>query len=433
MMPVVVDYEKEYGHLSGKKLLILGGVKMACDIVIRAKKMGIYTIVADYLQDSPAKLLADKAVMLNAVNSDEIVEFCKREQVDGITTGFVDILLKPCHDACKQLGLPYYASELLIEMSTNKDVYKRECRKYNIPVPMDYSVDVDADLEKTAAEIRYPVFIKPVDSSGSRGACVCHCADDFLENYPKALSFSPSKHVVIEEYLTGQDIILDYLLKDGEAHLLSIFDRKMCDDRAIAVNHANLLLSPSESVDRFIADVDPQIRKMCRELGFRDGLIFFQGYSNSGKITLFEMGCRLGGTFSNIDEAFLNVNPVDALIHYALTGKMADEADYSRITPKVEGCGAVLNILLKEKSEKIYTIKGTEFVRSLPQVVNYIQFLYEGDAIPNNNATDRPLFIAYLAAESREELITILEQVYNCVDALNEQGESMLKKVYRLR
>lgn len=432
MITVISDYEKEYGHLKGKKLLILGGVRMACDMVRRAQKMGVYTIVGDYLPDSPAKRIADKAVQLNAVNVEEIVAFCKKEQVDGITTGFVDILLQPCHDACQRLGLPYYAPDLLIEMSTNKDIYKRECRKFGVPVPMDYSINIDEDLQKTAMGIEYPVFIKPVDSSGSRGACVCYSAEEFLENYPKAMSFSPSKHVVVEEYLTGQDIILDYLLKDGEAHLLSMFDRKMCNDRAIAVNHANLLLSPSESVDQFVQEVDPKIRRMCKELGFRDGLIFFQGYSNHGRITLFEMGCRLGGTFSNIDEAFLGVNPVDALIHYALTGKMADEADYSKITPKFNGCGAVLNILMKEESGQVYSIRGTDFVRNLPQVVNYIQFFEEGDTVSNNNATDKPLLIAYLACKSREELKRILEQIYDAVDVRNKNGESMLKKVYKI-
>lgn len=432
MNGVVLDYNREYGHLKGKKLLILGGVRMACDIVTRAKSMGVYTIVGDYLADSPAKAIADKAVMLNAVSAEEIIEFCRKEHVDGITTGFVDILLKPCHDACKALGLPYYAPELLIKMSTNKDIYKQECRKFGIPVPMDYNINTGDDLQKTACAIEYPVFIKPVDSSGSRGACVCHSAEEFMQNYPKALSFSPSKHVVVEEYLTGQDIILDYLLKDGEAHLLSIFDRKMCDDRAIAINHANLLLSPSESVDQFIKEVDPKIRNMCKELGFRDGLIFFQGYSNHGKITLFEMGCRLGGTFSNIDEAFLGVNPIDALIHYALTGKMADEADYSKITPKFDGCGAVLNILLKEDPKRLHIVRGTKFVRNLPEVVNYIEFLREGDVIPSNNATDRPLLIAYLACSSKERLKVILEQIYDTVDVRDENGESMLKKVYRI-
>ena len=38
-----------------KKLLMLSGVDQMCQIVEQAKKKGIYTIVTDYLPDSPAK------------------------------------------------------------------------------------------------------------------------------------------------------------------------------------------------------------------------------------------------------------------------------------------------------------------------------------------------------------------------------------------
>lgn len=47
-----------------KRLLIMGGMRITCEIVRKAQEMGIYTIVADYnkIEDSPAKQIADKAV-----------------------------------------------------------------------------------------------------------------------------------------------------------------------------------------------------------------------------------------------------------------------------------------------------------------------------------------------------------------------------------
>ena len=56
--------------LKGKKLLIIGATTTECDIVRYAKAAGIYTIVADYLPDSPAKKVADKAVLINALDVD---------------------------------------------------------------------------------------------------------------------------------------------------------------------------------------------------------------------------------------------------------------------------------------------------------------------------------------------------------------------------
>ena len=114
----------------GKKLLILGGIQMACDIVKSAQAMGAYVVVADYLEDSPAKKIADEAVLINALDVDAIVDFCRKEHVNGVTTGFVDILLQPCYEVCQRLGLPCYLTSQMIELSTNKIAFKEACKKY---------------------------------------------------------------------------------------------------------------------------------------------------------------------------------------------------------------------------------------------------------------------------------------------------------------
>ena len=51
-------------NLRGKKLLILGGVQLACSVIKLAQQNGIYTIVVDYNEDSPAKRIADKSCLL---------------------------------------------------------------------------------------------------------------------------------------------------------------------------------------------------------------------------------------------------------------------------------------------------------------------------------------------------------------------------------
>jgi len=60
-----------------KKLLILGGASVHVKVVEAAKKLGLYTIVTDYLENSPAKQIADKSYMFNIYDVDEIVQMCK--------------------------------------------------------------------------------------------------------------------------------------------------------------------------------------------------------------------------------------------------------------------------------------------------------------------------------------------------------------------
>ena len=49
--------------------------------------MGIYTIVTDYLENSPAKKIADESWMVSITDVDEIVRLCREKGVDGVSQG----------------------------------------------------------------------------------------------------------------------------------------------------------------------------------------------------------------------------------------------------------------------------------------------------------------------------------------------------------
>ena len=75
-------------EFEGKKLLILGGIALAKDIVKYAQNMGAYVVVADYNVDSPAKEVADEGVLIDATDVKAIVEYCRNAGINGVTTGF---------------------------------------------------------------------------------------------------------------------------------------------------------------------------------------------------------------------------------------------------------------------------------------------------------------------------------------------------------
>jgi hypothetical protein len=80
-------------------------------------------------ENAPAMSVADKSVLISARDVDAMEKFCREEQVDGVITGFVDILLKPYMELCKRLGLPCYITEKMLSMSTNKVDFKETCDK----------------------------------------------------------------------------------------------------------------------------------------------------------------------------------------------------------------------------------------------------------------------------------------------------------------
>ena len=75
------------------------------EIIATAKKMGVFTIVADRDQGSPSKRFADLAVDISTDNVDALEDLCKKEGVNGIFTGFEDFNIHIACELCERLGI----------------------------------------------------------------------------------------------------------------------------------------------------------------------------------------------------------------------------------------------------------------------------------------------------------------------------------------
>ena len=414
-------------EFEGKKLLVLGGFTLACDIVRAAQNLGACVIVADYNPESPAKDVADKFALISILDIDALEKFCREEGVDGVTTGFVDILLKPCYELCHRLGLPCYMTPKMIEVSTNKVEFKTECNKYGVPVPQTYLVGGEI-TEEIYQKISYPVFVKPLDSSGSRGAGVCYNREELDARFEEALSYSVSHNAIIEDYITGREFLLDYIAVDGEFRLLSMFDRYMTPDRGSAVNYSNISMTPSKAIDKYLAEINDKVIAMFKGLGFKDGVLFMQGYFDGNKITFFEMGCRLGGSYYNHQRACLGHNAIDMVVRYALKGIMTEEIQsIPTDIAKYKGKYALdCDYLLKGSDETIAQIVGLEEIRKMSCVVEIQQFHDVGYHYVKDRTVDKCVVDVEIVCNSREEVIEKVNYLNKTFDVLNEKGESLL-------
>lgn len=417
-------------EFEGKKLLVLGGVKLACDIVEHAKRMGVYVVVADYNVDSPAKAVADEGVLIDAMDVDALVEYCEKNAIDGVTTGFVDILMPIAYEVCTKLKLPCYWTPKMLSMATNKIDFKNTCQQYDIPVPQTYLIG--GKLDKAILDkVTYPVFVKPLDASGSRGAGVCYNETELEVQFADALSYSSSNNAIVEDYITGTEFLLDYIGVNGEWRLLSMFDRYMCDDRGSAINYSNISMAPAKKIDNYLSTINERVIKMFADLGFKDGLIFLQGHTNGDKITFYEMGSRLGGSFYNLEQAYLGYNPVDMIVRCALTGRMVD--NFSKIpidVAKFSKTAVVCNYLLKGTDETIHEIRGLDEMKKLPSYVSSILQRGVGFHYSTDRTVDKPAICVYLLADSLNQAKHDIHKLNEVFDVRNAEGKSLLMKKY---
>lgn len=123
-----------------KKLLFLGGFPQMIDMVMTAKRMGIYTLLADRNPESPAKRFVDKAFDISTNDIDALLSICKIEKVDGVFTGFEDFNIHVARELCSRLDLSFYATGEQLNVITNKNKFKDFCRKNGVPTIEQYTL-----------------------------------------------------------------------------------------------------------------------------------------------------------------------------------------------------------------------------------------------------------------------------------------------------
>lgn len=409
--------------LKGKKLIILGGNTLSCDIVNTAKRLGVYTIVTDWYDTkrSPAKLIADEYWNEEVFRPDLLAQLVKQKGIDGVITGFSDSYLFPYQELCELAELPCYATKEQFEWTTDKSSFKERCRRCDVPVVPEYEIN---NFDKSIISKNHKVIIKPVDNSGSRGICICDNPDEFDEKLQYSLGFSEKKQVVIERYMDCDDVSFEYKIQDGEATLTAICDRyifKTPNEGSITSS----LIYPSKYTEAYMADVDKRVRRMFEVEGLRNGVLFMQAFVENGQFYFYEMGYRLSGgrhyifTKNQNDES-----AVEDLIDFAITGKMSDKRIAEVANPYFKNICSLICIICQ--SDRIAKIEGWQEISQMPQIIESTLMHNVGSVVGKQGTTASIFGRLHIVVNNLDELEKIFDKIYSTLIVQNEAGENLV-------
>ena len=211
-------------YLAGKKLLILGGNPETGELVKKANDLGIFTIVVDPIDKSPAKFFAKKHYEIDGFDIKNIIKVANDEKIDGLLVGVADILVTPYLELCEALDLPCYANRQIINALSSKDGFMEACNRYKIKTIPSYKLDKNLNL-KDLEKIKYPVMVKPVDNGGGVGMSICYNHKELIIGAKNAINNSREELFLTEKYMECDDIVAYYTFQNGEIYLSAIADR----------------------------------------------------------------------------------------------------------------------------------------------------------------------------------------------------------------
>lgn len=406
----------------GKKLLILAGAGVHSKIVNIARSMGIYTIVTDYLTDSPAKTLADEAWLLDIMDTAGIIRRSREAGVDGVINVCIDPAQWPYYEICKGLGLPCYGTEEQFRILTDKRAFKNYCTAHGVDVIPEYSKQ---DIMNDCAD--YPVLVKPSMSRGSRGQQLCFTKSEALDAFTKAEAASLNGQALCEKYMQGKrDIGTAFFAVNGEPYLVKLGDRLPGRTEDNMERQAMCTRLPSTFAQVFERNAAPRVKAMIKAMGVKFGPVFMQGFIDGDTVRFYDPARRMpGGDYDLVLRQAAGFDTVRSMIHFALTG---DESICYGSPEKsyMLGGGTGLLMSVSTRPGRIHKVTGFDDVMKIPEVVYGRQIIPEGSDIPDSGDIQQRVaaFGAFIPKGGSVE--TFLNEFYSAYHVLDEHGSDMI-------
>lgn len=288
-----------------KTLLVLGAGPDQIPGILKAKEMGVYTIVLDGNPNAEGKQYSDEFYAVSIKHMEQIENFLHTKltkRVDGVIAFGVDIASIIAKTA-DLLGVNYtipYKSALLSE---NKFASKEFMQQLKIAIPPYKLLKDIEDIKQFVNKYNFPIIVKPIDNSAARGIGYIKDLDSVKACYAHAFRFSRQKKVQIEKYLNGPQISTESLVVNGKIYNIGFADRNYNDMYRFL---PNIIENGGDMPSVFMKEKHKKqlkyyLERIAKKLNIKNGVIKGDIAIHNDTVYIIEFALRLsGGNFSTI-------------------------------------------------------------------------------------------------------------------------------------
>ena len=369
-----------------KKLAIIGASYLQEPLIQKAKSMGIETHVFAWAANDVGEKSADYFYPISIIEKEQITQKCREIGIDGICTIASDLAVITVNYVANQLHLNANSMECT-RLSTNKHLMREAFEKNGDPSPRSILVEDVTDL--SGITLQYPVIVKPLDRSGSRGITKLESAEELREAIENAKEQGFEKKALVEEFASGQEYSVEFISWKGKHHFLAVTEK-------FTTGAPHFIETGHVEPARLSDEMCEQVKRVVSHA--LDSLQITMGASHSeikidqdGNIRLIEIGGRMGGDYigSHLVEWSTGVDFLENVICVALG------QDINIVSKHKPYAAAIRFVFGKDDLETLNIIQ-----REQPE---YLKVVDVSDDIEGNVADSSDRHGMYLmVAENRE-------------------------------
>ncbi len=367
-------------------LLIPTASYRAPDFMAAAAKLGVEVVVGADRETPLANADAGALLALDFVDPEtgatQVEAYATLHPLDTIVAVDDGGALLAAH-AARRLELPHNPVSA-VEATRNKALLRARLHAAGLPSPAHAVAMLTDDPAEVARNLDYPVVLKPLALSASRGVIRADNPDEFVAAFDRirAILTQPSAlaecgheladRLLIEGYVPGIEVSLEGLLDGGRLRVLALFDKP--DPLEGPYFEETVYVTPSRMPDDEQRLVAETAEAACRALGLTDGPVHAELRLHEGVAYPIDIAARsIGGLCSRTLSFGTGMSLEEILLRHA-TG--AGVPSYER-----NGFAAGVMMIPIPRAGTLRAIDGVEAAERIPLVDSVTISLRPGDRV----------------------------------------------------
>ena len=279
-----------------KRLAIIGASYLQLPLVKKAKEMEIETHCFAWEEGAVCKDVCDYFYPISILEKEQILEICQQIKVDGITTIASDAAAPTVAYVANNMGIIGNNYDAAVR-ANNKALMREAFYKADVPCPWFQKITSYTDLKDK--DLKFPLIVKPVDRSGSMGVSKVNNNAELRIAINQALSDSFLKQAMVEQFVDGREISVEFISYKGQHYPLAITDKVTTEaPHFVELEHHQ----PSNLSDAIKAEINAITVIALNALEITNGASHTEyKITADGEIFIIELGARMGGDFIGSD------------------------------------------------------------------------------------------------------------------------------------
>lgn len=279
-----------------EKIVIIGASDFQNPLILKAKEKGYETHVFAWRDGAVGEQTADYFYPVSITEKERILEICKEIRPVGVTSIGSDLAVATVNYVAEQLGLVGNGAENT-RLATNKYEMRKAFAENGDPSVayrlVSWHNGAVVFMDGRIGGLSFPVIVKPVDRSGSRGITLLSGPEGLDKAVEAACAQSFLHQAVIEEYVEGEEFSVEFISYEKTHYFLAL-TRKFTTGAPHFIETGHV--QPAGVSDVTLAQVKRVVRHALDTLQVSYGPSHAEVMvSPEGRVTIIEIGARMGG------------------------------------------------------------------------------------------------------------------------------------------